>query len=78
MALYYPGYVAARAAVEAQGVDEDLRLIDNLFGRDRLRYGDGPEAVKAEALRQLEIEWRDMQAVNHAGCRVWDATPGEP
>jgi hypothetical protein len=55
---HHPGYAEARARVQAQTLDEDLRLIDALFGRDGLRYGDGPEAVKAEALRQLEIDFR--------------------
>lgn len=41
-----------------QSLEDDLELIDTLFGRDNLRYGDSPEAVKREALRQLEREWR--------------------
>lgn len=78
MGRYYPGYAAALAKVEAQSLEDDLRLIDNLFGRGRLKYGDGPEAVKDEALRQVEIEWRDMSAEEWPGKPVWDRTPGEP
>lgn len=55
---HHPGYAEARAAVQAQSLEDDLALIDNLFGRDNLRYGDGPEEVKAEALRQVEREYR--------------------
>lgn len=55
---HHPGYAEARAMVQAQSLDEDLRLIDALFGRDGLRYGDDAGAVKAEALRQLEIDFR--------------------
>ena len=55
---HYEGYSAARAMVSAQSLDADLRTIDSLFGREGLRYGATPEDVKAEALRQLEIEWR--------------------
>ena len=56
---HYEGYGDERRKVEAQSIDDDLRLIDALYGRDNLHYGDGPREVKAEALRQLEIEWRD-------------------
>lgn len=55
---HHPGYAEAMERVRGQTLDEDLRLIDALFGRDGLRYGDGPEAVKAECLRQLEIDFR--------------------
>jgi len=55
---HHPGYAEAREAVRKQSLEEDLALIDSLFGRDGLRYGDGPEEVKAEALRQVEREFR--------------------
>lgn len=55
---HHPGYAEARERVQRQSLDEDLRLIDALFGRDGLRYGDDAEAVKAEALRQLEVDFR--------------------
>lgn len=55
---HWPEYPAAREKVQDQSLEDDLRLIDDLFGRDNLKYGDGPEEVKAEALRQLEIEFR--------------------
>ena len=55
---FHEGYSTAIALVEAQGLDDDLSLIDNLFGRDALAYGATPADVKAEALRQLEREWR--------------------
>jgi hypothetical protein len=55
---HHPGYAEAQERVRRQNLTDDLALIDTLFGRDQLKYGDGPEAVKAEALRQLEIEFR--------------------
>lgn len=55
---HHPGYAEAREQVRKQSLEDDLRLIDNLYGRDNLRYGDGPEEVKAEALRQVEREYR--------------------
>lgn len=55
---YYPGYQEAQMKVRKQTLDEDLDTIDSLFGRENLEYGDSPETVKAEALRQLEIEFR--------------------
>lgn len=78
MSAYLPGYAAAMAKVEAQSLEDNLRLIDDLFGRDMLRYGDGSDAVKREALRQLEIEFRDRDYILPTGCRFWDNTPGEP
>lgn len=64
MGRYYEGYSDARRAVVSQGLDEDLALLDNLFGRDALAYGASPADVKAEALRQLEREWTDPTWVN--------------
>lgn len=55
---HHCGYGEARRKVEEQSLEDDLGLIDSLFGRDNLSYGDGPAEVKAEALRQLEVEWR--------------------
>jgi hypothetical protein len=58
MYRYMEGYLEAKASVENQSLEEDLELIGLLFGRGRLKYGATPDEVKAEALRQLEIEWR--------------------
>ena len=55
---HWPEYPAARERVQAQPLEADLALIDNLFGREKLAYGATPADVKAEALRQLEIEFR--------------------
>lgn len=55
---HWPEYPAARERVQNQTLEEDLRTIDSLYGRERLQYGATPEEVKAEALRQLEIEFR--------------------
>lgn len=55
---HHQGYAEAIEKVKQQSLEEDLRLLDDLFGRDNLRYGDTPETVKQEALRQVEIEWR--------------------
>jgi hypothetical protein len=55
---HYPGYTEAINQVRQQSLQADLSLIDNLFGRENLTYGATDVEVKAEALRQLEIEWR--------------------
>lgn len=55
---HWPEYPEARAQVQKQTLEQDLRTIDALFGRDNLRYGATPEEVKEEALRQTEIEFR--------------------
>jgi len=55
---HYDGYNEARRKVETQSLDDDLHLLDDLFGRGNLQYGATDDEVKKEALRQLEIEWR--------------------
>lgn len=56
---YFPGFLDAWKAVLDQPLEADLGLIDSLFGRDELSHESTPEEVKEEALRQLEIEWRN-------------------
>lgn len=53
----------ARARVERAPLPELLSLIDALYGRDALRYGDDVEAVREEALRQLAREWTNPEWV---------------
>jgi hypothetical protein len=55
---HHPGYADALVKVRGQSQADDLQLLDTLFGRDGLPFGATPEQVKAEALRQLEIEGR--------------------
>ena len=55
---HHPGYHDAVRCVLAQPLADDLRLLDDLFGRGGVEDQRDAEAVKAEALRQLEIEWR--------------------
>lgn len=56
---YFSGYREAKQRAEAQSMEDDLALIDALYGRDNLKFGDDAAAVKQEALRQLEIEYRE-------------------
>jgi len=58
---HFKGYYEARQKVLNQSLDENLQLIDDLFGRDNLKYSAMEKEVKDEALRQLEIEWRDKR-----------------
>lgn len=55
---HHKGYFDARETVMNQSLEEDLSLIDALYGRDTLPYGATPEQVKEETLRQVEIDWR--------------------
>jgi hypothetical protein len=55
---HYQEYNEARDKVLTQSLEEDLKVLDDLFGRDNLRYGASEEEVKREALRQIEIEFR--------------------
>lgn len=61
MGQFYEGYSVSRQKVLEQSLEDDLRLIDDLFGRDNLRYGATPDEVKQEALRQHEREWTDHE-----------------
>lgn len=55
---HHKGYLEAYKNVLAQDLAADLKLIDDLYGRDELSYGASDEEVKEEALRQLEREYR--------------------
>ncbi len=66
---HHTGYHQAVNDVLSQAIEQDLALLDNLFGRAELPYAATEEQVKQEALRQLEIEWRCER--NHlAECMV--------
>jgi hypothetical protein len=66
---HHIGYHQAIQDVLNQSVEQDLALLDLLFGRDELHQVATGEEVKQEALRQLEIEWRSER--NHlAECMV--------
>ena len=56
---HFPGYSDVRRKAQDQSYEDDLHTLDALFGRDNLKFGDGPKEVKAEVMRQVEIEWRD-------------------
>jgi len=58
---HYPHYSKAVEKVTNQTLEKDLATLDDLFGRDQLSYGATPEDVKREALKQLEIEFRDKR-----------------
>lgn len=59
MGLYHEGYSDALRRVDDMTEAECLDVLDNLFGRDNLKYGDGIEELKAETRRQLEREFRN-------------------
>ncbi len=66
---HHSGYSEAREKVRRYTLEDDLELLDSLFGRRNLRCGATHEDVKEEALRQLEVEWRserDESAEFHA------------
>lgn len=56
---HFEGYHEAIEVVKKQTLDENLATIDQLHGRDNLKYGASEEDVKQEALRQVEIDFRD-------------------
>lgn len=56
-AKYYEGLAEARVQCEYGTLEENLNLIDTLYGREELQYGDSSERVKEVALSQLEREF---------------------
>lgn len=56
---YYPGYEKEQNKIRQQSLKEDYAVLDNLFGRGNLSSKPTFSEVKQEALRQLEIEYRD-------------------
>ena len=60
---HHEGYKEAKINVQNQSLDADLKLIDDLFGRDNLNYGMNAGDVKKEALAQLEKEWRSGEVI---------------
>lgn len=59
MSRYFDGYNEARERIKSQSLEDDLRLINDLYGTENLKYSATPEEVKQEALRQLERDWRN-------------------
>ena len=57
---HHAGYAATTAAVRQQSWGDDLQVIDALFGRDSLPDDATDDQIKAECLRQLEIDWRPV------------------
>lgn len=62
MALYFEGYTEAIQAVQNMSLEELLAQIDILYGRDNLKYGDGIEEVRQEALSQLKREFTNTDS----------------
>jgi hypothetical protein len=59
MGLYHQGYSEAMAKVDAMTESECLAILDALFGRNNLEYGDGIEELRAEVRRQYTREFQN-------------------
>ena len=62
MSYYYPGYAEAMEKVRQMDRDQLLRQIDSLYGRDNLKFGDGIDEIREEALRQTREEFTDKHS----------------
>lgn len=71
MPLYYPGYSEAKASVATMSLEQLLNLIDDLYGRDNLKFGDTVEDVRAEAYRQIEREFTDTSSKEYKDRDYW-------
>jgi len=59
MANYLSGYDEAQETVKKANLQELLSIIDSIYGRGNLRYGDSIKEVRIEALAQIEAKFRD-------------------
>ena len=55
---YYPEYAQALEAARKMSLEQLLKNIDALYGRDNLKYGASVEDVREELFRQLEKDFR--------------------
>ena len=59
MARYYPGLNEALAKIDNATEQECVRHLDDLYGRNNLRYGATLEEVREEARRQIREDFTD-------------------
>ena len=71
MALYYTGYSDAIQDVLEMSLEELLQLIDDLYGRDNLHYGDTVEQVREETLCQLKREFTDTNSEEYKILQIY-------
>lgn len=57
MSMYYPGMHDAIAKVDHYDQETCLRHIDALYGRDKLKFGDGLNEIRDELRAQLKREY---------------------
>lgn len=55
---HFPGYLEARQRMLDADLNELLETIDALYGRERIEDVTNVNEVRAEALRQVERDWR--------------------
>ncbi|MCE7937886.1 MAG: hypothetical protein DYG90_04665 [Chloroflexi bacterium CFX6] len=58
---YYPGYDDALYIAAHQSTEDDLAVLDTLFGRENLPANATPRDIKAEVFRQLAEEWTTQE-----------------
>jgi hypothetical protein len=59
MTRYYAGLNEALAPIDSMDEAGCLHIIDSLFGRDRLKYGDGIDELREEVRRQIREDFTD-------------------
>jgi hypothetical protein len=62
-----PGANDAAERIKQMTEQQLLDVIDSLFGRKHLKFGDGLEEIRAEAIRQSYADFEDLS----------EATPAE-
>jgi hypothetical protein len=66
MSFSMPSLNEALARIDGQSLEDDLRTIDDLYGRDTLQYGATQEEVKEECKRQVEQDFNVARAYSRA------------
>lgn len=58
--LYHPGMNEALDRLDRMDEQQLLGVLDNLYGRDALKFGDGRSEILAEAKAQTRREFTNM------------------
>lgn len=74
--IYCEEYRHALKIIKQQTLAQDLVTLEALYGFGNLNYGDPPEKVKAEAIRQLRREFEKRQTLDSPLATHWAQSLG--
>lgn len=71
MGYHFDGYAQVRQNFLTAPLSELLSLCDALYGRENITDEKDADAVRAEALRQLDREWTDTRSPEYERVQFW-------